>query len=667
MVELSLRRAMADPWDKWVPTLRVGQVVRGTVASVRDAEAFIEIKPGLRALLRLDDIAPWRIDKAGDILWVDDHVEVVITRLDHSHRRLQVSLRQRLEQIASTRSSGGRPKPVEPRVELSTAIAPLPDEARTIRRVLIVEDDDALRQPLADMLRRVGREVDDAADPERGATMGVEQRYDAVFMDVHFSTTMSGQEAGQFIRNAHPSTLLVFMTGFPLTEEELDGLLEVGPVEILRKPFAGEELAELLTELERGTLSPLTKQNDGRSAKTQPARVKRSTSDEYVHLTTELQTLRREVNADAAAVFCMDLQTHEVACLATDGASHDLWRRGRDWLAKSPVGDVIVGGELIEDKDVKGSRINKYANLLILIDFDTCIGLPLSLGEQPLEHALFLFWGLGREWPDAALQQVRRAASRLKTALERARIQQRIVEVGQLSLAGEMSAVLAHEINGKLSGMDMQLENLSVAIQKPTPDGLADVQQKLAALRSDMRDILQRAKDFQALMKSSEPGQIDINPLVSRLTQNLQPLALNRYKAALVPLLGENLPLCRGDAAQLDHVCNNLLLNALEWVRRKPATGGTVWLRTGLSDDRRRVWIRVQDDGFGIHRRDLPRLFDFGFTRRGSEGTGLGLYVARLFMERMGGKIGVEESVMLIGTTFRVDLPVAESEADSHA
>ncbi|MBI4768897.1 MAG: ATP-binding protein [Chloroflexi bacterium] len=110
-------------------------------------------------------------------------------------------------------------------------------------------------------------------------------------------------------------------------------------------------------------------------------------------------------------------------------------------------------------------------------------------------------------------------------------------------------------------------------------------------------------------------------------------------------------------------MCQNLILNALQWVQRKPSTGGTVLVRTGLHDDRKRLWIRVQDDGYGIHRRLLPRLFEFGFTTRANEGTGLGLYVTRLFVEQMGGQVSVEESLMLVGTTFRVDLPVAQEAA----
>jgi signal transduction histidine kinase len=343
------------------------------------------------------------------------------------------------------------------------------------------------------------------------------------------------------------------------------------------------------------------------------------------------------------------------------------WRRSHSLLAKSPVGDVILGQEVIEHRNVKSRWLGKYANLLTLLDFDSCLALPLPIEERPLEHALFLFWGPGRSYRSEAMQQAQLAAARLGVALERAGWETKVIQSQRLSLAGKLSVVMAHETSGKLSGMEIRLANLHAAAQSLAanwqtagPDRVAHLQSEVATLRADMAELLGRVGEFQSLMQSTEPNLIDVNTVVRRTVHNLQSLALNRYKVALRAELGTGLPQCLGEAAKLDHACQNLILNALQWVHRKPATGGTVVVRTGLAGDRRHLWIRVHDDGYGIHQRLLPRLFEFGFTTRKNEGTGLGLYVTRLFVEQMGGSVSVEESLILIGTPFRIDLPVVK-------
>jgi len=674
LLELSLRQAIVDPWKKWAPRLRVGQVVRGSVVHLREFGAFVEIKPGLHALLPLEDVAPWRIDKIEDALWVDDLVEVVITRVESSRHRLQVSLRARLEQLASGRTAGEKPQLLEATPDTSIQVAPLQPDVRMIRRVLVVDDDDSLREPMLDLLRRTGRDADGAANPEAGAAAGTERRYDAVLMDIHFSTTPDGVEAGRRILADHPSTLLVFMTGLPMTEEDFDRLWEAGAAEVVRKPFAEDDILELLTRLERGEVRPLARTGSRSYPAIQSTQEEVTTTAEYALLAAELADLRQRVGADAAAIFKMDLQTHKVTRLASMGVSAEGWQRSHDLVAKSPIGDVILGRESIQDRDVKGRRVSKYTHLLTLLDFDSCIALPLPVEAQPLEHALFLFWSAGRTWSAGSVRQARLAAARLGVMLERASWQEKIIQTRRLSLAGELSVVLAHEVNGKLSGMEIRLANLTAAAQGLDNDGqavssdrLAHLKKELATLRTDMTEVLGRVRDFQRLMQSAEPGLIDVNAVVRHAVHNLQSLALNRYKVTLTTELARGLPLCLGEAAKLDHACQNLILNALEWVRRKPATGGTVQVRTGLAEDRRRLWIRVQGDGCGIHRRLLPRLFEFGFTTRENEGTGLGLYVTRLFVEQMGGSVNVEQSLVLLGATFRIDLPVDEEVGSTHA
>lgn len=73
------------------------------------------------------------------------------------------------------------------------------------------------------------------------------------------------------------------------------------------------------------------------------------------------------------------------------------------------------------------------------------------------------------------------------------------------------------------------------------------------------------------------------------------------------------------------------------------------------------IVLTIQDNGIGIAESDLPRVFEAFFTTRSTVGTGIGLFVAKQFVEGHGGRIELEsrQSGKDHGTTVRVFLPVS--------
>lgn len=118
----------------------------------------------------------------------------------------------------------------------------------------------------------------------------------------------------------------------------------------------------------------------------------------------------------------------------------------------------------------------------------------------------------------------------------------------------------------------------------------------------------------------------------------------------------------RVDRERFLQVMNNLLSNAAKF---SPA-GGTVEVE--LARRGGRVRIAVTDHGPGIPEAFRQRVFDRfaqadASSSRSRGGTGLGLNIAKGFVERMGGRIGFDSAVGR-GTTFRVDLPVAQESVE---
>ena len=110
---------------------------------------------------------------------------------------------------------------------------------------------------------------------------------------------------------------------------------------------------------------------------------------------------------------------------------------------------------------------------------------------------------------------------------------------------------------------------------------------------------------------------------------------------------------------QLSAVFVNLLLNALQSMED---CSPTAKLRIHMRTRGKEAIVDVTDEGMGIPKDDLEKIFDPFFTKKAS-GTGLGLSIVHQIIRSMEGRIDVA-SVAGAGTTFTVYLPMYEMEEE---
>ncbi len=113
-----------------------------------------------------------------------------------------------------------------------------------------------------------------------------------------------------------------------------------------------------------------------------------------------------------------------------------------------------------------------------------------------------------------------------------------------------------------------------------------------------------------------------------------------------------------GDRFSLEHVFNNLILNAIEAMDGRTDKTLTVSLRT--SQDLSSVEGIIEDTGCGIQNELLDKIFEPYFTNK-SQGNGLGLVVIKNCLEKHGGKVSVESWVGN-GSRFTISLPVVQMD-----
>jgi signal transduction histidine kinase len=169
-------------------------------------------------------------------------------------------------------------------------------------------------------------------------------------------------------------------------------------------------------------------------------------------------------------------------------------------------------------------------------------------------------------------------------------------------------------------------------------------------------EILMHARDSSEALTIAD-GEFSIHEVVEQVT-SLNESLVARKGLTLERYLSTELPPVRGDRDKVIHVLTNLLGNAFEFT----PSGGRVWVNASLNPDNgSEVLIEVGDTGRGIapdHHELIFREFAQvdSSASRAHHGTGLGLTIARRFVELHGGRIWVE-SELGRGSRFFFTLP----------
>jgi two-component system, LuxR family, sensor kinase FixL len=258
----------------------------------------------------------------------------------------------------------------------------------------------------------------------------------------------------------------------------------------------------------------------------------------------------------------------------------------------------------------------------------------------------------------ARLLSVAIDVTKRKEAEEEARRhREQINLISRVSLLGEMTASLAHELTQPLSGI---VSNATAGIRfidrdKKDPATLREILVDVEADAHRAHDIIRNVRNT---IKRGDPRwrRINLNELVTNVAHVVRPDAV-AYSCEIELSLDKDLPLIEADPVQIQQVLVNLVSNALDAMRQTPPDRRKVEISTA-SDGDNQVCLSVRDHGTGIRTEVHERLFDQFFTTK-EQGLGMGLAVVRSIIEAHGGSI-VAENVADGGARFHFTLPVTK-------
>ena len=289
-------------------------------------------------------------------------------------------------------------------------------------------------------------------------------------------------------------------------------------------------------------------------------------------------------------------------------------------------------------------------------------GLVLSVGPiaptgEPLAADVgrvlcFVLVGLSVGIVSESAQAARKAEEASRRRLDHAR--QRLLDAERLASMGQISAGMAHEINNPLGTVLLYSHVLLKQSEEGDPkrDDLQMIVNEATRCKEIVRGLLDFARQSRVSKASAD---------LAALIREVLSIGASQAPQAGVHFTNDvpdDLPAMMIDGTQIRQMLLNLVKNGIDAVSNE----GEIRIGARLSPAGESVEITVSDNGCGIPRENLPKLFTpFFTTKEMGKGTGLGLAIAYGVVRMHSGDITVESEVGK-GATFTVTLPIARGD-----
>jgi len=208
-----------------------------------------------------------------------------------------------------------------------------------------------------------------------------------------------------------------------------------------------------------------------------------------------------------------------------------------------------------------------------------------------------------------------------------------------LTSLGLMIGSMSHGIKGMLTALDGGIYQLETGLKKKDSERIdrafEQVRQMADRIRKMVLEILYYAKSRKLQYQT-----IDVGELLSRVVESITPKA-RQNQIPFETDIAENLGQCEVDPNWFEAALVNFLENAIEACTHDRSKSEHKVQFSAHPSENSRICFEVKDNGMGMDRETREKMFTLFFSSKGSQGTGLGMFIAHHVITQHGGEIQV--------------------------
>ncbi|HRY82727.1 MAG TPA: HAMP domain-containing sensor histidine kinase [Candidatus Moranbacteria bacterium] len=224
-------------------------------------------------------------------------------------------------------------------------------------------------------------------------------------------------------------------------------------------------------------------------------------------------------------------------------------------------------------------------------------------------------------------------------------------------MKSEFVSIASHQLRTPLSAVkweaELLLKKLKKGLSKKQINNIESIyliNQRMIHLVNDLLDVARIDQNRLILRKQ----EFDFSKMVEEIVREVVPTIKLRHIEIRINAK-KDLPMAVGDPEKVRLVVENLLDNAVKYT----TSGGKIGIK--IFKTGKYLSFEIKDNGVGIPEEQLNRVFEKFFrsdnaAKYQTEGTGLGLYIAKNIIEQLGGEIWFR-SIENVGSVFSFSLP----------
>ena len=511
----------------------------------------------------------------------------------------------------------------------------------SIWKIVLIDDEEDIREVMAVALLDAGYTVETAADGATGIELCAAICPQIVITDIRMPG-IDGLQVLETIKEKFPDIEVIVATAFGEMDLAIRAL-QLDASDFVTKPISDEALNLALKRAK----NRFTSRKQLKDYTTILEKEKAETSQE---LLSNIAFQRNLIESSMDGILACD--ENNIVVIFNRSIEKMLGYAKTEALLSMTMGQFFASGEHERFRQKLSNKMYGGADRLML--YETRL-LEKSGREIPVQVSAALLFDQGREDGLVCFFRDLREIRKLEHEISD---QTRILHQDKMMSLGRLAASVVHEINNPLSGIINYLRLMIRILEQAQLDEerVKKFRNYLELVENETHRCSRIVSNLLNFSRLSPPAfeEVRIEELINRC------IILSQHKLELSdirlePDIQSDIPPINGDFNQLQQCIINLIFNAIDAMPE----GGTLTIEGRHDTDEQLAVIAVKDSGNGIAPDDLPYIFEPFFTTKNEAfGVGLGLSTVYGIMERHKGTVEVEGRPGK-GTVFKLKLPVS--------